>query len=157
MAFPVSWDPYFPPHMTLEDVYRYPNRHVEHHRRQLTLAATTGWDEASGRGAPRRRRRVSAPSAAGSLAGLLTAYVDPDPDPDPDPEHAYRLLDVPPAPRLQCSRSSPPTSCTPGSRHHPADVGGGRACQLNGTPGPAPPPDGWQGSGRYADLPKARS
>jgi hypothetical protein len=37
MAFPTSWDPYFAPHMTLADVYRYPSRHFEHHRRQLTL------------------------------------------------------------------------------------------------------------------------
>jgi hypothetical protein len=37
MPFPTSWDPYFAPHMTLVDVYRYPNRHFEHHRRQLTL------------------------------------------------------------------------------------------------------------------------
>jgi hypothetical protein len=37
MAFPTSWDPYFAPYMTLADVYRYPTRHFEHHRRQLTL------------------------------------------------------------------------------------------------------------------------
>ena len=37
MPFPTSWDPYFRPFMTLADVYRYPNQHFEHHRRQLTL------------------------------------------------------------------------------------------------------------------------
>ncbi|WP_209308851.1 DinB family protein [Blastococcus sp. CT_GayMR16] len=42
MAFPTSWDPYFAPHMTLADVYRYPTRHFEHHRRQLTLRPGTG-------------------------------------------------------------------------------------------------------------------
>ncbi|MGZ4565730.1 MAG: hypothetical protein ACXVFZ_02740 [Blastococcus sp.] len=42
MAFPTSWDPYFAAHMTLADVYRYPSRHFEHHRRQLTLAPPRG-------------------------------------------------------------------------------------------------------------------
>ena len=42
MAFPTSWDPYFAPCMTLADVYRYPSRHFEHHRRQLTLRPGTG-------------------------------------------------------------------------------------------------------------------
>ena len=42
MAFPTSWDPYFAPYMTLADVYRYPSRHFEHHRRQLTLRPGTG-------------------------------------------------------------------------------------------------------------------
>ncbi len=28
--------------MTLADVYRYPSRHFEHHRRQLTLRPGTG-------------------------------------------------------------------------------------------------------------------
>jgi hypothetical protein len=42
MAFPTSWDPYFAPHMTLADVYRYPSRHFEHHRRQLSLHARPG-------------------------------------------------------------------------------------------------------------------
>jgi hypothetical protein len=37
MPFPPSWDPYFLPYMTLAEVYRYPNQHFEHHRRQLTL------------------------------------------------------------------------------------------------------------------------
>jgi hypothetical protein len=37
MPFPTSWDPYFTPYMTLAEVYRYPNRHFEHHHRQLTL------------------------------------------------------------------------------------------------------------------------
>jgi hypothetical protein len=37
MPFPTSWDPYFTSYMTLTEVYRYPTRHFEHHRRQLTL------------------------------------------------------------------------------------------------------------------------
>ncbi len=41
MHFPVGWDPYFNDYMTLREVYRYPTRHYDHHRRQLTLAATT--------------------------------------------------------------------------------------------------------------------
>jgi hypothetical protein len=39
MHYPTSWDPYFKAYMTLEDVYRYPTQHFEHHRRQLTLDA----------------------------------------------------------------------------------------------------------------------
>jgi hypothetical protein len=37
MPFPTTWDPYFTRYMTLAEVYRYPARHFEHHRRQLTL------------------------------------------------------------------------------------------------------------------------
>ena len=37
MHFPNRWDPYFPDYMTLSDVYRYPGKHYDHHRRQLTL------------------------------------------------------------------------------------------------------------------------
>jgi hypothetical protein len=37
MPFPTGWDPYFADYMTLAEVYRYPTRHFEHHRRQLTL------------------------------------------------------------------------------------------------------------------------
>lgn len=36
--YPASWDPCFKAYMTLADVYRYPTRHFEHHRRQLSLA-----------------------------------------------------------------------------------------------------------------------
>jgi DinB family protein len=36
MHFPVDWDPYFKNVMTVTDVYRYPIRHYDHHRRQLT-------------------------------------------------------------------------------------------------------------------------
>lgn len=39
MAFPVRWDPFFADTMTLEDVYRYPTRHFDFHRAQLTLDA----------------------------------------------------------------------------------------------------------------------
>ena len=38
MPFPTSWDPYFQPLMTLEDVYAYPVLHYRHHRAQLTLS-----------------------------------------------------------------------------------------------------------------------
>lgn len=41
MPFPTSWDPYFTPWMTLEDVYRYPVLHYRHHRAQLTLDASS--------------------------------------------------------------------------------------------------------------------
>ncbi len=51
MPFPTSWDPYFAPYMTLAEVYRYPNLHFEHHRRQLTPALPP--DRPSAR--PRRR------------------------------------------------------------------------------------------------------
>jgi hypothetical protein len=37
MHFPVRWDPYFTDVMTLEAVYRYPTKHFDFHRRQLTL------------------------------------------------------------------------------------------------------------------------
>jgi hypothetical protein len=40
MHFPAGWDPYFNDYMTLRDVYHYPSQHYDHHRRQLTLAAT---------------------------------------------------------------------------------------------------------------------
>ena len=41
MHFPVGWDPYFNDYMTLRDVYDYATQHYDHHRHQLTLAATT--------------------------------------------------------------------------------------------------------------------
>jgi hypothetical protein len=37
MCFPIRWDPYFAPYMTLAQVYHFPTQHFEHHRRQLTL------------------------------------------------------------------------------------------------------------------------
>jgi hypothetical protein len=36
MHFPIGWDPYFRDVMTVADVYAYPTRHYDHHRRQLT-------------------------------------------------------------------------------------------------------------------------
>lgn len=39
MPYPNRWDPYFQDSMTLADMYRYPGRHYDHHRLQLT---TTG-------------------------------------------------------------------------------------------------------------------
>jgi hypothetical protein len=37
MHFPVRWDPFFADVMTLEAVYRYPTKHFDFHRHQLTL------------------------------------------------------------------------------------------------------------------------
>ena len=37
MHYPTSWDPFFTDYMTLYDIYRYPARHFDFHRRQLTL------------------------------------------------------------------------------------------------------------------------
>ncbi len=37
MHYPVRWDPFFSGYMTLADLYRYPTRHYDFHRRQLTL------------------------------------------------------------------------------------------------------------------------
>jgi hypothetical protein len=44
MPFPPGWDPYFGARMSLAEVYRYPTRHFEHHRRQLTLVGAAGGD-----------------------------------------------------------------------------------------------------------------
>jgi hypothetical protein len=53
MAFPTTWDPYFTATMTLADVYRYPSRHFEHHRRQLTLHGMTPRHDEAGAAGPR--------------------------------------------------------------------------------------------------------
>ena len=37
MHYPARWDPFFAGYMTLADLYRYPTRHYDFHRRQLTL------------------------------------------------------------------------------------------------------------------------
>lgn len=37
MHYPARWDPFFTGYMTLADLYRYPTRHYDFHRRQLTL------------------------------------------------------------------------------------------------------------------------
>jgi hypothetical protein len=39
MHYPTRWDPCFAEYMTLAEVYRFPTRHFDFHRRQLTLAA----------------------------------------------------------------------------------------------------------------------
>ncbi|WP_225802126.1 DinB family protein [Streptomyces sp. NK15101] len=39
MHFPMRWDPFFQDFMTLADLYRYPTRHFDFHREQLTLDA----------------------------------------------------------------------------------------------------------------------
>jgi hypothetical protein len=41
MHFPTGWDPYFRDYMTLAEVYHYATQHYDHHRRQLTLVATS--------------------------------------------------------------------------------------------------------------------
>lgn len=38
MHYPTRWDPFFTSYMTLADLYRYPTRHYDFHRRQLTLS-----------------------------------------------------------------------------------------------------------------------
>lgn len=47
MYFPVGWDPYFSPVMTVADVYRYPTQHYDHHRRQLTTRQALDPDASS--------------------------------------------------------------------------------------------------------------
>ncbi|HEU4946820.1 MAG TPA: DinB family protein [Kribbella sp.] len=42
MHYPTRWDPFFEDYMTLADIYLYPTRHFDFHRRQLTLADRTG-------------------------------------------------------------------------------------------------------------------
>jgi hypothetical protein len=37
MHYPTRWDPFFADYMTLAELYRFPTRHFEFHRRQLTL------------------------------------------------------------------------------------------------------------------------
>ena len=37
MHYPTRWDPFFTDYMTVADLYRYPTRHYDFHRRQLTL------------------------------------------------------------------------------------------------------------------------
>lgn len=37
MHCPARWDPFFTGYMTLADLFRYPTRHYDFHRRQLTL------------------------------------------------------------------------------------------------------------------------
>jgi hypothetical protein len=42
MPFPVRWDPFFKPVMTLQDVYAYPTLHFDFHARQLNLRHPEG-------------------------------------------------------------------------------------------------------------------
>lgn len=37
MYYPARWDPFFADYLTLADLFRYPTRHYDFHRRQLTL------------------------------------------------------------------------------------------------------------------------
>lgn len=39
MPYPTRWDPFFRDVMTVADLYRYPTRHFDFHRAQLTLTA----------------------------------------------------------------------------------------------------------------------
>lgn len=48
MHYPTRWDPFFAHYMTLADVYRFPTRHFDFHRRQLTLAARSADGTARG-------------------------------------------------------------------------------------------------------------
>lgn len=44
MHIPSSWDPFFTEYMTLEEVYRYPGKHSDFHKSQLTLnISPSGW------------------------------------------------------------------------------------------------------------------
>lgn len=38
MTYPTRWDPFFTGYMTQADLFRYPTRHYDFHRHQLTLA-----------------------------------------------------------------------------------------------------------------------
>ncbi|WP_067834691.1 DinB family protein [Nocardia lijiangensis] len=42
MYFPTRWDPCFTEYMTLEEVFRYPAKHYDFHRKQLTLSSLRG-------------------------------------------------------------------------------------------------------------------
>ena len=42
LHFPIGWDPYFKYVMTVADVYGYPIKHYDHHRRQLTTRRALG-------------------------------------------------------------------------------------------------------------------
>jgi hypothetical protein len=39
MYYPTRWDPFFKEYMTLADLFSYPTRHFDFHRRQLTFGA----------------------------------------------------------------------------------------------------------------------
>jgi hypothetical protein len=40
MHYPTRWDPFFADYMTLADLFRYPTRHYDFHRGQLTLTGS---------------------------------------------------------------------------------------------------------------------
>lgn len=40
MPYPDRWDPFFKDFMTVAELYRYPTRHFDFHRHQLTLAGS---------------------------------------------------------------------------------------------------------------------
>jgi len=42
MHYPTSWDPFFGSYMTLAELYRYPTKHFEFHRCQLTFGSSAG-------------------------------------------------------------------------------------------------------------------
>ncbi|MGW5736379.1 MULTISPECIES: DinB family protein [Streptomyces] len=42
MPYPTRWDPFFRDVMTVADLYRYPARHFDFHRAQLTLSGRRG-------------------------------------------------------------------------------------------------------------------
>jgi hypothetical protein len=41
MHYPIRWDPFFKPFMTLADIYRFPTQHFQFHRDQLTIRPRT--------------------------------------------------------------------------------------------------------------------
>ncbi|MER7540067.1 DinB family protein [Streptomyces sp. NPDC097704] len=59
MPYPDRWDPFFDDFMTVAELYRYPTRHFDFHRQQLTLTGNDRGRRRSrvlprGRGDPRR-------------------------------------------------------------------------------------------------------
>jgi len=40
MHYPTRWDPFFRSYMTLGELYRYPTRPFDFHRRQLTFGSS---------------------------------------------------------------------------------------------------------------------
>jgi hypothetical protein len=57
MSYPTRWDPFFADYLTLADLLRYPTRHYDFHRRQLTLTTSEARPGHLREPAPVRRRR----------------------------------------------------------------------------------------------------
>ncbi|HEX6933490.1 MAG TPA: DinB family protein [Streptosporangiaceae bacterium] len=54
MHYPTTWDPFFTDYMTLAEIYRYPTRHYQFHRRQLTIEGAGSRAGSQPAGTPRR-------------------------------------------------------------------------------------------------------